>query len=259
MKYNLKISEEDALNLFHSQVMTEKEDILSNVHWQIVAAQEELENADLARAPFLRTLISMLGRFEKLIDKTPMFSAPSDWWAYSFEIASCGITLNLEHYSQVIFSPEKEIEDSDIDATFPLLSVKSSLLTVDDFAKKYDVLTVTVRQWIRRGKLRTAYKVGTEWRIPELTELPVRGYRPARYEWSETLTDIPKEFSYLLEYNSAEFTQDISDKNLYHVVLSGDEKETTLNCNIKGKEQLELILISHPLVTYVSDSFGLFA
>ena len=259
MNYNLKISEEEALEIFHSQVMMDREDILRNVHWQIENAQEETETADIARAPFYRTLITMLGKFEKLIDKTPMFKAPDDWWAYSFEIASTGITLNLEHYSSVIFDNENVIEDSEVDATFPLLKVKSSLLTVEDFAKRYNVLPVTVRQWIRRGKLRTAYKAGTEWRIPELTELPVRGYRPGRYEWNEKLTDLPEDFKYLSEYYSADFNQDSADKNLFHVTLSNDEKETVINCNLKGKEQLELVLISHPLVNYVSDSFGLFA
>ena len=88
MKYNLKISEKEALELFHSKVMTQKEDVLTNVHWQIQSAQEEMEDADLARIPFLRTLIEMLGRFEKKIDKTPLFDAPSDWWAFSFPSAT---------------------------------------------------------------------------------------------------------------------------------------------------------------------------
>lgn len=259
MKTNLNLSEDEIRSLFNSQVMTEKKDVISNVHWQITSAQEELENADIARAPFLRTLITMLGRFEKLIEETPMFAAPSDYWAYSFEIASLGITLNLEHYSYIRFDEEKNIEDSEVDATFPLMSVKSSLLSVDDFAKLYNVKTVSVRQWIRRGKLRTAVKSGTEWRIPELTEFPARGYRPARYEWTEQLSGLSEEYKILAEYNAAEFTQDGEDKNLYHVLLSGDEGERTINCNIKAREQLELMLISNPLVTYVSDSFGLFA
>ncbi|MBR6451936.1 MAG: helix-turn-helix domain-containing protein, partial [Lachnospiraceae bacterium] len=144
-------------------------------------------------------------------------------------------------------------------ATFPLLKVSAKLLNVEEFAKRYQVLPVTVRQWIRRGKLRTATKVGTEWRIPELTELPVRGYRSARYEWSEKLTSLPDTFSYINNYNSAEFTQDEKDKNLYHVDFSGDNGDRRINCNIKGREQLELMLISDPAAVYVSDSFGLFA
>ena len=259
MKYNLKISEKEALELFHSKVMTQKEDVLTNVHWQIQSAQEEMEDADLARIPFLRTLIEMLGRFEKKIDKTPLFDAPSDWWAFSFEIASTSITLNLEHYTSVIFDADQDVEDSEVDATLPLLSVKAEMLTVEDFAKRNHVLPVTVRQWIRRGKLRTAVKNGAEWRIPELTEIPVRGYRGARYEWDTKLGGLPEAFSYINDYNSAEFSQDENDKNLYHIDLSDGEKDMRINCNTKGREQLELMLISNPLVNYVSDSFGIFA
>ncbi|MBO4903308.1 MAG: helix-turn-helix domain-containing protein [Lachnospiraceae bacterium] len=259
MKYNLNISEDAALELFHSQVMMEKADILTNIHWQIESAQEELEDADLARTPFLRTLIEMLGRFERKIDKSPLFTAPADWWAFSFEIASTAITLNLEHYTSVTFSSEREIEDSDVDATLPLLSVKAGMLTVDEFAKRNNVLPVTVRQWIRRGKLRTAVKNGAEWRIPELTEIPVRGYRGARYEWDTDLTGLPEEFAYISNYRSAEFSQDEADKNLYHIDFSDGEKDVRVNCNTKGREQIELMLISHPFVNYVSDSFGIFA
>ena len=259
MKTNLKLNDDEVLKLFRQQVMSDKTDVLNNVHWQVESLKEELPKADKARAPFLSTLITMLGKFEKIIGETPLFTAPADFWAYSFEIASMGITLNLEHYSFIQFDFENEIEDSEVDATFPLISVKSSLLTVDDFAKLYDVKTVSVRQWIRRGKLRTAYKAGAEWRIPELTEFPARGYRPARYEWTEKLINLPDEYKVLEEYNSAEFSQDSSDKNLYHVVLSSDDKTVTMNLNVKAREQLELMLISNPLVSYVSDSFGLFA
>lgn len=259
MKYNLKISEKEALELFRSKVMTQKDDVLTNVHWQIQAAQEEMEDADLARIPFLRTLIEMLGRFEKKIDKTPLFDAPLDWWAFSFEIASTSITLNLEHYTSVLFDAEHEVEDSEVDATLPLLSIKAEMLTVEDFAKRNHVLPVTVRQWIRRGKLRTAMKNGAEWRIPELTEIPVRGYRSARYEWDTKLTGLPEAFAYINDYTSAEFSQDDKDKNLYHIDLSDGEKDMRINCNTKGREQLELMLIANPLVNYVSDSFGIFA
>ncbi len=259
MKYNLNVDENTALKLFRGQVMTGKADILTNVQWQIREAQEESEEADLARTPFLRTLIEMLGRFEKKVDKTPLFEAPEPWWAYSFEIASTAITLNLEHYSSITFSADQEIEDSEVDATLPLISVKSEMLTVDDFAVRNHVLPVTVRQWIRRGKLRTAVKTGAEWRIPELTEIPVRGYRPARYEWDAELTGLPEAFQYINQYNSASFSQDTADKNLFHIDLSDGEKETRVNCNTKGREQLELMLISNPMVHYVSDSFGIFA
>lgn len=259
MQYNLNVSEETALELFHGQVMTEKADVLTNVQWQIRSAQEELEEADLARTAFLRALIEMLGRFEKKIDKTPLFEAPKDWWAFSFEIASTAITLNLEHYTSAEFNAEREIEDSEVDVTMPLLSVKAEMLTVEEFASRNQVLPVTVRQWIRRGKLRTAVKMGAEWRIPELTEIPMRGYRGARYEWDDALSGLNEEYAYINDYRSAEFSQDEADKNLYHIDFASGDKTMRINCNTKGREQLELILISNPMVTYVSDSFGIFA
>lgn len=258
MNYNLNISEDAALALFHSQVMVTKAEVLNNVDWQIDAYKSEIKDALDADGVLLRAILGLLKEFRSKIALSPVFDAPADWWAFSFEIASTAITLNLEHYAKVEFDGD-EIADTQVDASFPLIQVKAKLLTVEEYAEQYGVLPVTVRQWIRRGKLRTAVKAGYIWMIPELTTLPTRGYSTAEYEWDRKGAYFPEGYEYLSGYSHAELTQDTEDRNLYHAYLSGGKKDTVMDLTIKEREALELVLITQPFVTYLSDSFGVFA
>ena len=52
MKTNLKLNDDEVLKLFRQQVMSDKTDVLNNVHWQVESLKEELPEADKARAPF---------------------------------------------------------------------------------------------------------------------------------------------------------------------------------------------------------------
>lgn len=62
-----------------------------------------------------------------------------------------------------------------------IYSVKFPLLSVAAYSKMHSIEQVTVRQWIRRGKLRTAIRNGRDWLIPITTAPPDRGFSPAKY------------------------------------------------------------------------------
>ena len=65
---------------------------------------------------------------------------------------------------------------------YTLLKKECKYLTVEEFSNLRGISGVTVRQWIRRGKLRYAKKIGGEWFIPETAENPSRGYCDVEYE-----------------------------------------------------------------------------
>ena len=137
-----------------------------------------------------------------------------------------------------------------------VLAILRLLLTVEQYAEQYGVESVTVRQWIRRGKIRTATKYGKEWRIPILTEPPTRGYSPASYSGKQPLTELPKSCEFLVAYDKVLILQIPEAKRQYQLFFS-----TTDNIEIKKciqvteaeKEKLELFLIAHPLVKYDMD------
>lgn len=249
--------EEEALEAFRSNMMTDKEDILNRVYWEIHDWKREAENDPKHTLGFYKTLQGLLKRFESKIEKSEVFDAPEGWWAYSFEITSSSITLMLEHYSSVDFDRAQGfVTGSVIDQTYDLISVASRLLTVDEYARLYDVEQGTVRQWIRRGKIRTARKYGKEWRIPELTELPGRGYRMGQFQWEDNLPDLPEEYAFLNEYTMVTLSQDDVVKTLYRAYFNGKGNSKSVVYTAQEREKLELLLISHPLIRYSSDSYG---
>ena len=135
-------------------------------------------------------------------------------------------------------------------------AIRNSFFYLEQYAEQYGVESVTVRQWIRRGKIRTATKYGKEWRIPILTEPPTRGYSPASYSWKQPLTELPKGYEFLVAYDKVLILQIPEAKRQYQLFFS-----TTANIEIKKciqvteaeKEKLELFLIAHPLVKYDMD------
>ena len=90
---------------------------------------------------------------------TRLFTELEDWWAYELTLSYDGIYLFCNHYNFRGLAPDNKL-DMVCDQEFILLSVKSELLTVEQYAEQYGVESVTVRQWIRRGKIRTATKYG---------------------------------------------------------------------------------------------------
>lgn len=203
-------------------------------------------------AAYYSTLIGLIDKFIDTLDKSILMEHLEEDWGYRYNITYRGIELFLEHYYEMV------IEESDdnsqklysTDQAYRLFGVDSKLLTVEEYADRYKVETVTVRQWIRRGKIRTAIKYGNEWRIPELTELPRRGWSDSSYVLDEDI-ELEKKYEYLRNCQSLWIIQDDYNKKLYQIMLLGIDKEyKVMYFDVKEKEQLELYCISSPHIHY---------
>ena len=198
----------------------------------------------------------MIKLFDKLIKKTEhavLFSHLEDWWSYSYSVSSDGGFVELEHHGSVSFDENGSIIFDETDQSFVVAKVPCRLLTVEEYAQLYQVETGTVRQWIRRGKIRTAKKFGNEWRIPELTEIPSRGYKFGQYKWEDDLTDVPDEYEFLRQPAIASFSQDRDDTKLFHVNIERLNKPSEdMTLSAPEREKLELFLIAHPMVRYLT-------
>jgi hypothetical protein len=163
---------------------------------------------------FFNKYINILELFYKKIDDTKLFDNLEDWWSYDYSVTEYGAILHLT----------------------------------------YNTMPGTVRQWIRRGKIRSAVKAGREWRIPEMAEIPGRGYHWGIYTWTEKLTDMPKKYNFMNEYSQVTIKQDDKDKDKFILIFSG-KKNGLKYVNITGKERekFELMLISNPLIKAEAD------
>ena len=230
---------------------TTKEDLLE---WITATRQKQKLKAETDKkhsAAFYHIYDQLLERFYKKISSTVLFSHLEDFWYYTVCIYDEGARLDLEHASRAWVGEHGTVVVNS-DQSFTLILVKNKQLTVEEYAAEYGVGTGTVRQWIRRGKIRNAVKVGAEWRIPQLTEMPGRGgYESGLYIWYERLKDLPEEFAFLNNYACAIFNRDPNDKAVFHITYAArgvESKEVT--CDNKEREKIELFMIAHPQIHF---------
>ncbi len=148
-------TDEEKLMAFEETMLTTKEDILDDLKYKIkVLESGKNEDCTLQRhsVEFKNAYIDLLKRFHKAIDNTTLFKKLEPWWAYEFEINDNGASLHLMYYFEVTFDEEGYIEDATVTQDFELVKTSIQLLTVEQYAAKYNVTVTTVRQWIRRGK-----------------------------------------------------------------------------------------------------------
>lgn len=216
---------------------------------------------------YYRQLEDILKRFMRKLELTVLPHHLEDWWRYTYEISHKGIRLCVEHIDSMwIDADTGEYDEETVDQVFPLISVDAKMLTVDEYAKLYGVEQVTVRQWIRRCKLREAEKAGKEWRISELTPVPSRGrHETAAYKWISDLTDVPPEFTKIRDYNQIEIlkrevnvTKDNPEITAYASLSSRRENSRTERLGLaltdELRERLEYYLISNPDVLYTGST-----
>lgn len=259
----MPISEEKVLKAIKSHEHTTKESALKAVKKKMERYMAEADEKPQYPKTYYALMVTLLAAFYEKIKEAVLFEELPDYWIYGFDYQYDEFSLNLEHIKIYNLDEDDEFRSSRLDAVYKLVVIRPASFTVDQYAKFYDVGQGTVRQWIRRGKIRTAYKEGNEWKIPELSPPPSRGYESAQYKWLYGLDNLPEEYAFLADYVIATLYQDIKDKTKYHVLLVSKEtftsdspgdvaktKNKELLLDAKEREKLELFMISHPQIKY---------
>lgn len=252
MSYKFR-SEEEELEAFRECFLTNKDAVLMDIKYRISELKKHMDDRKHTIG-FFNKYINILELFYKKIDDTKLFDNLEDWWSYDYSVTEYGAILHLTYNTGVTFTNDKVADFACIGEQFNLVEVKTKLLTIEEYAATYNTMPGTVRQWIRRGKIRSAVKAGREWRIPEMAEIPGRGYHWGIYTWTEKLTDMPKKYNFMNEYSQVTIKQDDKDKDKFILIFSG-KKNGLKYVNITGKERekFELMLISNPLIKAEAD------
>ena len=233
-----------------------KEDVLSWLKGEMGRVTDQSRMDKKHSAAFYYAYTKLLTRFYKKIEDTVLFNRLEDFWHYTISVSSAGAVLSLcylDNYkvdensgTLTLYGPGQEL---------PIIRIPGRYLSVEEYASEYGVGAGTVRQWIRRGKIRTAIKNGKEWTIPELTELPGRGYQSATYFYNGNLPDLPEEYEFLNGYTGVVINQDRNDRTKFTVMVATPGKAPVRKVlDTKEREKLELFLISHPNVHYIEGS-----
>lgn len=185
---------------------------------------------------------------EKLLNCTiPTLTKP--WYHYEYTVAREYIRLELMRCEEISFDENGEFDAMTTQAEYTILQVQCRYLTVEEYAALSGVTDTTVRQWIRRGKLRTAKKEGREWRIPELADTPKRGFESVTYAWNTLPEEIGAAFPWLNKAEEMALSQDRDDKTVFHAQLYiPGQGSRRIDLSTKERERLELMLIAAPEV-----------
>ena len=235
---------------------TNKQSVIATLDNASKSVVSEMRNNPQHTLQYYNALSFLLDKIIVEIASRNIFDAPEGWF-YSFEVTNKNAALYIRHVSEI-----QEDEDGnvvfDIDERFRLINYPIGLLTVEQFASRSKIEAGTVRQWIRRGKLRNAIKVGGEWRIPEITDPPTRGFTPVRYYNNGHFFSLPKEFG--VSFNQHPSVIDIyraKEEKGYMVLF--DYAPAILPQKLltdAEREKLELMLIGNPNITNSASVVG---
>lgn len=257
---------------FCSFSMISKKDILSRIEKERDKLSNKMkEEKDDARLSRYGIIDRMFAALYEDVEYSNLFTLP-EWdpkdelggvWRYQIKLGPLGMVLqmsyvegyldNQDSYGEGYLADEDNyVSDAsrfnvtDVYDVYDLIEEKSRLLTVEEYAKQNGVEVVTVRQWIRRGKLRSAIKVGGEWRIPELASIPNKshGYRPVFYTLKTPMNQFLEGFEDVNEYNRISIEKSID--NMYEVCLKdfAMNSKKVVMLDTAARERFELYLIS---------------
>ena len=236
-------------NITNVTLPSEKKTIINMLENKLREITKERDDSPEHSLPYYNGLIKLLNKIIFEITTRQIFLAP-DGWYYSFSISNIDASLFIRHVSPSEHEKESDNETSQeviYDESFRLICYPTNLMTVDDYAKINGIEPVTVRQWIRRGKLRTAVKIGGEWRIPEITDTPSRGFTGVRYYNNGRLFILPQNYHCL---NQQPFYIDIypaEKKGFCQILLDGMPAKLSGDLIPDSeREKIELALISTP-------------
>ena len=216
-------------------------------------------------AAFYSAFKRMTDEFIKIIEDKSFPVLKDGLWGYYIEYNQSIIALKLAKYKESFYSTDEDCFPSySVIEEYSLISVEPNLLSIGEYAQNYHVDPRTVTQWIRRGKIRTAKKIGNAWMIPETADTPSRGYSSdGMYILNNDIRPLSDDYPFLKGIKFLSIRQDDNDKKKYKIICYTKDEGFIQDEDIgyiqeyiqKDKEKFELALITHPGVKYVP-SFG---
>lgn len=241
--------------IFHETYITSKEQLVESLGRYVKKAKSKkgLPVFNECSSTFKKVYLELLTEFYNEVRKTPLFEKLEPYWFYSFRIDENGAILFLCHVPRYGLGVDLEgeyIDSISYDACFELVTKKARVLSVEEYAENYGVSVGTVRQWIRRAKIRGAVKTASGWRISELCEVRERKYTTGGY-YCDYGAIISKEYPFLEKCDSIIIEQNSECAELFDISLWGknDEDYIDFQMNRQEREKFELFLITHPDVS----------
>lgn len=218
-----------------------KEDILSSLDKYMEFLSDDSDCSS-------KNHYSLCKKLYEKIKSTKLPKVTDPWWSYSYLDTGVGYSLVLSYTEDLELSKdESEIDNETIGDELTILNVECEFLSVDEFAKLHGVTNVTVRQWIRRGKLRNSKKIGGEWLIPDISTKPkLRGFEDVVYSFEEDDKPIIEQYPMIQFCDMLYIFQNSENKKVFDCFFTGYKSNYRYELQITRAEveELELALLA---------------
>ena len=198
--------------IFREDYLFTREDILQSLELFVEHDKTNEEPAYLSEV--VKNRVKLCKKFIAAVKKSKLPVLTELWWFYEYQFLGNSMELNLcQAYDIEVENDEISSMTSTVEHT--LITVECDYLTVEQYAAMHGVEPVTVRQWIRRGKLRHAKKNGRDWLIPDTEEKPRRGFTSVQYIVENEAYIESEEFPLLSASGQITILQDHENKNKF--------------------------------------------
>lgn len=199
-------------NLFYENHLFTREDILKSL--ELFIEHEKLNEESRYSNEIAKNRAQLCEKLVRAVKNSKLPVLLELWWYYEYQFLGDSMELNLCHANEI------KVEDDDISSMIStvehtLIKVECDYFNVEQYAALHNVKPVTVRQWIRRGKLRHAKKNGRDWLIPNTEDKPSRGYESVQYIVARDFHIGSEEFPLLAVCESIFTLQDKDNKNIF--------------------------------------------
>ncbi|GAB6172962.1 hypothetical protein JCM15765_24400 [Paradesulfitobacterium aromaticivorans] len=203
--------------LFRENYLFTREDILKSL--ELFVEHERLNEEPAYSNEVVKNRVKLCEKFIAAVKKCKLPVLTELWWYYEYQFLGNRMELNLCQADDI------EVENNEISSMtstveHTLITVECDYLTVEQYASMLGIEPVTVRQWIRRGKLRHAKKNGRDWLIPNTEDKPHRGFTSVQYIVEKDAQIESDEFPLLSACDSITILQDQNKKSQFICYLN---------------------------------------
>lgn len=228
--------------LFREYYLFTREDILKSLELFI---QHEKSNVEPGYSTeVVKNRVKLCKKFIAAVKKSKLPVLTEPWWYYEYQFLGNSMELNLCQADEIVVEND-EISDMTSTLEHTLITVECDYLTVEQYSSMLGIEPVTVRQWIRRGKLRHAKKNGRDWLIPDIEDKPQRGFTSVQYIVEKEAQIESDEFLLLSACDSIFILQDQDNKSKFVCYLNNYKTEfnSKLELTRSEVERLEHTII----------------
>lgn len=215
--------------LFRENYLFSREDVLMSL--ELFIEHEKLNEEPGYSNEVVKNRVKLCNKFYAAVKKCKLPVLTELWGFYEYQFLGNSMELNLCQADEI------EVENDEISGMtstveHTLITVKCDYVTVEQYASMLGIEPITVRQWIRRGKLRHAKKNGRDWLIPNTEDKPRRGFASVQYIVENEAKIESDEFPLLSVCDSISILQDQNNKSKFICYLN--------NYKTKFHSELEL-------------------